>query len=188
MGAALALIFSETDYRKAFFLGVSLPALIAAAQTQVGGRIPSAAAPTEETAFLQFIPTAHAQQTGVADQPARQGNSEGPVRSGVGDLELTPRKSCPECAIWFYDKNGQFLQKQPFPDQQGTFRFGVPQGTTQFGVWNNNINPRLWGLPENPQVPWSYEFDYESSIWNDFRRGLGNRNIKPYNPEISPRM
>ena len=34
LGASVALIFAETDHRKAFILGISLPALIAAVQTQ----------------------------------------------------------------------------------------------------------------------------------------------------------
>ena len=185
LGATIALIFGETNYRKAFLLGVSLPALIAAAQTQSGRDIQAAEAPKQNALLFQITPGAHAKDFG--------GGVVQPVQMmyGAGDtsdhttLKLKPKTDCPKCALWLYDQDGKFLEKQRFPDQGGIHIFLIPEGSSKFGIWNEQINPKIWNLPSN-QTDWSYEFQYDRNLWNDFRRGLGNYNIKPHDLSLVP--
>ena len=182
LGASIATIFGEINYRKAFFLGVSLPALIAAAQTQSAPEVGAAETPNQGALFFQITPEAHAKDLGSDVQPAQETYDE----EGTSDqttLKLKPKTNCPKCSLWLYDENGRFLEKQPVPDEDGSHTFLIPGGSSKFGIWNEQINPRIWNLPSNQEI-WSYEYQYDRNFWNDLRRGLGNYNVRPHDLSV----
>ena len=194
MGAAVALIFAETDHRKAFFLGISLPALIAAAQTHGSNGFPTNAE-TIEVGSSSFFNTAFAQQTptpspnlSAEENPIKGLAEEENQKPIVGSLQLIPNKECPYCELYFYDKNGQFLQKLPLDKGSEDNIFLLPENAEQFGVWNKRINPKIWAIPPETDKERKFEFTYDGNLWNDFRRGLVDFNIRPYDIEITPKF
>lgn len=194
LGSAIAVIFAETDARKAFFLGVSLPALIVTAQTQAGLskaiQPPAATRPESAAGSRQgfhIIPQAFAQSP--------PGGLVGPgvaplAPQGAGrELLLSPNRSCPGCDLWFFDASGNVVGKAPLPESDKSMTFGIPHGAESFGIWNESINTNRWLLPSSKGAgKHKYEFNYKRKIWNDFRRGLGDHSIKPYDLQVEKEL
>jgi hypothetical protein len=178
LGAAVALIFSETTHSKAFFLGVSLPAFIAAAQTQHGLSVPVAKPPGQQTSLLSFVSESHAQQAPPA------ATSPGTAAKEPRTVTIQPMQPCAQCELWFYDPNTNVLEKKLIPNLAQQITVEVPPGATQFGIWNKEINPRLWVLPKDPGVSPEYQFGYDYKALNDLKRGLGDYKVRPYDPRL----
>lgn len=174
LGAAVALIFSETDFRKAFFLGVSLPAFIAAAQSGPGPRLPIDGAKPVAGITL-FIASAYAQPVAPP-----LGTQKAISRS----ISVESHQPCVGCEIWFLNKAGRPIEKRYVPHLKGKLIFDVPNDATQFGIWNDKINPQIWELPTGSPKDVVYEFSYEYNRWNDLKRGLGDYNVRPYDGTI----
>ena len=170
LGSAVAFIFSETDRRKAFFLGMSLPALVAAAQTQLGDRIQSEDVPIQEASLFQIIQTAYAQESDTDNVQPGQATHSATGISDDASLELNSETDCPKCAVWLYDQNGKFLEKQPFPDADKIYTFSIPKETPKFGIWNEQPNPEVWNLPPDGEKIYTFSIPKETSkfgIWNE---------------------
>ena len=179
LGAAVALIFSETTHSKAFFLGVSLPAFIAAAQTHQGREIPVATPAGPATSLLWFVGEAYAQQP-QWPAPVNPKTEEKDHRT----LTVQPLQPCKQCELWFYNQQGNLLDKKYIPNLEEEVTVVVPPGATKFGIWNKKINPKLWVLPTDPKVDPHYSFTYDYSIWNDLKRGLGDYSVRQYDPNL----
>lgn len=187
LGAAVALIFCETAHSKAFFLGVSLPAFIAAAQSH-HGNVPPVGTPKhavetkqESGSIRWFLGVAHALEPEL-NQAVPTQNSDGDAPPGV--IKIRPVKPCKDCEVWFYSPKGDPLGKSYFPSLEGETSFVVPQGATKFGIWNDKINPKLWTLPEKTVKYPKYEFNYDYNKWNDLKRGLGDYDARSYDSEV----
>ncbi|MES2951755.1 MAG: hypothetical protein V4858_24775 [Pseudomonadota bacterium] len=171
LGALVAFFFSETEAKKAFFLGIGLPALIATAQTQ--GGVPA----TPPTAWTNlFFPSAYAQ----ASAPARPASADTPPK-----LQFKPSTDCKQCEIWFTDAEGAVVSKQVLGAP--TVRpktIAVPKGATQFGIADPKTNFKWVPIPAEPNAPVTIEFDRKYSPLNDLRRGLGNYDLKSYDQKI----
>ena len=196
VGAFVALIFHETDSRKAFFLGVSLPALIAAAQAHGPGTIPTQPAPTQTQeapkdppepsgSLLQVLPFAQAAEPSPRQDEPAQITHESDGEPSEANLTLKFSKLCANCQLWLFDGAGKILGNQPVPSKFGVYDFVLPLETKSFGVWNGQINPQLWSLPQN-QPAWKYEVEPKKDLWNDLWRGLGDYSKKPYDLHVTP--
>ena len=185
-GCFLAWLFEENDRRRALFVGLSMPAFFATAQTQI-----TAGHPTPETeltsngqtAFSQILPAVHA-QTGSAmpQQDAPEAQHPGTAAPEPAVLRIRLLKECPACVV-VWTVNGERRHRLVEELRSGdTVSLEVAPGS-RFGIWNTEINPRMWILPSNG--PRAYEFDYRGSLWNDFRRGLGNYNVRPYDATVT---
>lgn len=161
LGALVAYFFAETNARKAFFLGIGLPALIATAQTQgpqksmVGG----------------FISTAYAQTV-----PAPSARPEA--------LRFKRSTECKECEVWFADRDGKIISKQLLEGTQGVQAIRVPKEAAAVGVADPKSNFELFQLPKQTDAPPTLEFDRKYSPLNDLRRGLGDYNVRSYDPQL----
>lgn len=180
MGSFVGWVFGETNRARAFFVGLSMPALISAAHTQATAaqsqREPAQREPREvvltvPAASLRVLPVLHAQPQNPQTAP----HSQNPV--SPDSLRLHLRRPCPGCAIHILDEEGRVLREHSL-DLLSAVELEVPPDATQFGIWNRSINPQLW--PLSPEHEWDYEFDYRGNLWNDIRRGLGNYNVRPY--------
>lgn len=178
LGSAVALIFSETVHSKAFLLGVSLPAFIAAAQTQHGLTVP-VEKPKPATALRWIIGESYAQQP-QSTPPVSQPKTEEARRS----LTVQTLQPCEQCELWFYNPQGNVVEKKYVPILGKTLRVEVPFGATQFGIWNSKINPKLWTLPTDPNVNPQYKFSYDYNVWNDLKRGLGDYSMRSYDSSV----
>jgi hypothetical protein len=176
LGSAVALIFSETAHSKAFLLGVSLPAFIAAAQTQTGLTIPTAT-PPKLASTSWFIGHAYGQQSQAAQPPA------GP--EAPRNITVKPLQPCKDCELWFYSPQGDVIEKKYIPNLDTETSVSVPTGATKFGIWNSKINPKVWALPSSSNVNPTYQFSYDYNRWNDLKRGLGDYNTRSYDPTIA---
>ena len=163
LGGIVALIFKETDIRKAFFLGIGLPALITSAQ---GGSGPE----FQKQSLLEFLAPAKAYAETVDHSAAKESKLR--IKSGM---------DCPDCIIWFYDADGNLLAARQFPQEPGEYAFLTPHDAHYFGIWNPSISRRLWNFDQQ-----NYQFNYKRNWTNDFWRGLGNENLRSYDSVVEP--
>ena len=193
LGVALAWIFEENDRRRAFFVGLSMPAFIASAQTQVATRLspqepPAVVSMPREQSFIKISSPVHAQTVSGPQRSASgtqsegvQGDREEPV------LRITLLKGCPDCVVWIVDDQGRLLEEETLSGDEEDVRLALKSGSSYFGIWNAQINAKLWPI-RSASVSGgtlNYEFDYGGNWMNDLRRGLGNYNIRPYDPLVS---
>lgn len=167
LGGCIALIFKETDLKKAFFLGIGVPALIVSGQG--GGEVGSA---KDIRGALYFL------SPGIA--LAQEGEEE--KAEGQKKLIILSELTCEKCFIRFYDQESELVAVLRFPKEPGVHEFAVPENASAFGIWNAAITPQLWNLKE----PTEYEFGYVFKPWNDFWRGLGNDTIRSYDSIVKP--
>jgi hypothetical protein len=179
LGAVVALIFSETDFRKAFFLGVSLPAFIAAAQTQSQIRTQSPGA-RPASAFSKLIAGAHAQQPDPRTLLAPKTASSGAAQNIV----IKPVSDCVRCDLWFFDAKGKVLERKAVKATLQDTTVAVPEGATTFGIWNETINPAVVPLSKSPVTVQTYELKVKRNAWNDLKRGLGDYDTRSNDAEL----
>ena len=167
LGGCIALIFKETDLKKAFFLGIGVPALIVSGQG--GGQV--GFGDNIKGAMYFLSPTTALAQEGKEEKVEEQKK-----------LVIVSEMTCDKCFIRFYSKDGELVAVLRFPKAPGTHEFPVPRNVSAFGIWNSAITPQLWKLKE----PTKYVFGYEFKPWNDFWRGLGNDTIRSYDSIVTP--
>jgi len=160
LGAVVAIFFAETNPKKAFFLGIGLPALIATAQTQG----------SPKTAFLEFWPSAYA-QTSAAAQPSR---------SAPSILDFKAAASCDGCELWFSNADGKVISKKIIGPSSAAESIQIPTGATTVGVADPKTNFKPVPIPKKPDSTITLEFNRKYSPWNDLRRGLGAYDLKSY--------
>lgn len=165
LGALVAFFFAETEAKKAFFLGIGLPALIATAQTQNPSKL----------ALDDIFPSAFAQAILPLHPVASDAQSK---------LQFKPSTECKQCEIWFADTEGAVIQKQLLGSPNHSKNIVVPKGATQFGIADPKSNFKFVPIPVDSGAPFTIEFDRKYSPLNDLRRGLGNYELKAYEPKI----
>ena len=163
LGALVAYFFAETNARKAFFLGIGLPALIATAQTTG----------TPRNLVAAFIPSAHAQ---AAPTP--------PAAATAEALRFRAGTECNQCELWFADPRGKIISKQVLEPAKGVQAIEVPKGAAAVGVADPKSNFELFQLPKRADAPPTITFDRKYSPLNDLRRGLGDYNIRSYDAQL----
>ena len=178
LGCVMAWVFEETDLRRALFVGLSMPALISSAQTQVDARSQRYAiesASEVRTTFSWIFSSVHAQTTRT-DSDQREKT-----------LKIKLLQECRGCVV-VWTINGE-KHHAPVDDLRSadveTVSLRVTPSSKQFelGIWNSEINPKMWTLSSDGGL--SYDFDYAGNPWNDIRRGLGNYNIRPFDPILT---
>lgn len=187
LGCVMAWVFEETDRRRALFVGLSMPALISSAQTQLDARYrPYASEPPSEVrmTFPRILSSVHA-------QTARTDSENPPRDAQEKTLTIDLLQECRGCVV-VWTINGK-KHHAPVDDLSSVVNDSiwveVPLGVTdseqfEIGIWNSEINPKMW--PFSSESGLHYEFDYAGNPWNDIRRGLGNYNIRPFDPTLTP--
>jgi hypothetical protein len=214
LGAAIALIFQETDAKKAFFLGIGLPALIAAAATAKeplsGGKLSTQATGSVFLRRLEFVPSAFAQErkpgtstpaTTTRSQHPRQPSPEQPGTPAPSPSTSAPPTTCNrdmitlvpkqdfqaigDAQLWFFDAKGEAVGTKPIEVQKG-------QPSISIEVPQKAEKFGVW----SPQVTarlWDLpktdcdlrlQLTPQRSYTNDILRGLGARSLKPYEMNI----
>lgn len=161
LGALVAFFFAETNAKKAFFLGIGLPALIATAQTT--GAPKKIVAAVISTAYAQAPVSPTATTTAVRFKSATE---------------------CRQCELWFADHEGRIISKQILQPAGGVQAFDVPRGAAAVGVADPKSNFELFQIPKQSDTPPTITFDRKYSPWKDLRRGLGDYDIRSYDPEL----
>lgn len=172
LGCAVARIFQETDRKKSFFLGVSLPALIVTAAAR------EPVMPNDQIGWL-FAPfeiTAYAQDVDALGQLEAAGKKL---------LYVDPSTNSGDFSVYYFGKNGAPIgQGYKVPDKSGVLKFIVPEDAYKYGVFGSQANPSFGVIPEGHDFGITVERD--RNYLNDFWRGLGNRSIQPYDFSVSP--
>ena len=182
LGGIVALIFGEKNLPKAFFLGLGLPALIASAQVGGPPNYP-VSEPSDSPASSKFFSpsSVYAEEKGNDNGP-----SEEPPSGDHGQLTIMSLSECHNCILWFFNNESEIVGSKPFPGGENTTHsFSIPDGATRFGIWNASINPHLWVLRKEEAPSYNFAFDYNRNRWNDFRRSLGNYDLRPFDPTVS---
>ena len=190
-GCLLAWIFEEDDRRRALFVGLSMPAFFATAQTQIdaGSRqMPQAVEPTPvgQVSLFRVVPSVHARTDSASPmQDASEERRAGPTAAREKDiLKIRLRKECPDCVVvWTVNGEQRQGRVEDLLSDDDVVSIEAASGSTRFGIWNMQINPKMWVVPSDGAR--TYEFDYDGNRWNDFRRGFGNYNIRPYDSIVT---
>jgi len=165
LGSLVAFFFAETQAKKAFFLGIGLPAIVATAQLPASGKVAQAS----------IIPTAHAQASAA---PAAAASA------AAAQLHFKPETDCKDCEIWFANAEGTVIAKQVLTTPNHATAIAVPKGATQFGVADPKSNFKLHAVPRAASAPLTIEFSRSYNALNDLRRGLGNYSLKSYDASV----
>jgi hypothetical protein len=158
LGALVAIFLSETEVKRAFFLGIGLPALIATSQNQG----PVVTASLISSSYAQTL-----SQPFSAVPPAK--------------LNFNPAGDCNNCEIWFTNAAGDVIAKQ-IVNSAIVNMIQIPKGSIQFGVFDSTANIKYFPLPVNSSVTIELHRTYRPM--KDLLRGLGAYNLKSYDADI----
>lgn len=186
LGGGLAWLFEEDNRRKAFFLGLGLPAFLTAAQTQGAPRaVETQPAPVAEQSAapppgFRLFATAHAQER--VEEPPPEPAAEAPADEPPAPMdgrrmiiEAAADHPCPKGTLRFYAEM-QEIRTMPLASCDGEIE--VPPEATHFGISTRDANPNRFELREAEFA--TYELRYEYNFWTDFRAGLGARDLRAY--------
>lgn len=164
MGAAVTMVWTETDLPKAFYLGIGLPSLLQAGAGYVSeNQIKTAALP--RTIAELFVKEAHAQA------PSLEGRT----------IIVTPGAKSPSSAV-FYSKDGK---RQIVPlTQQGQQTIQVPPDASEVGFKVGESASERVPLPSAPNASGQYKVDAQPNIWSGFQRAIGVRGVNDYDVRI----
>lgn len=190
MGAFVGVVFMETDTRKAFFLGVSLPALITAAQVNSNQIDTTSGADVPTPNSILGLSTTLFAQSGAGQ--ASDDRAEQETDSSVG-LRLTFVVGADrqydgfQYTVFFYDHDGNMVRAVRRGTGE-TLTIPVPESAERFGVWNDEITPKIWNIPDLPgSETLAFDLTPQRNYVNDLRRALGDRTLRPYDLHIEQR-
>lgn len=179
MGAGVVWLFEEPNRKKAFLLGLGLPAFLTVAQTNAG---PSSLA--DATALLprtEAFPTAHAQEP-MEEKPVEPDSVPAqPVSARTITITTADGEPCPEGLLRFYEETRGLGETSLGGCEEP---IEVPAGATHVGIVIPQANPNRFELVDGDAV--EYELRAEYSFWNDLRSGLGARNLRAYDVKLIP--
>ena len=179
MGAGVVWLFEEPNRKKAFLLGLGLPAFLTVAQTSAGPGSPSVA--TALLPQIEAFPTAHAQEP-TGEEPGEPDSARGQPPS-PRTLTITPMdgEPCPEGLLRFYEETRGLGEVSLGGCEEPV---EVPAGATHMEIVIPQANPNRFELVDGDGV--EYELRAVYSFWNDLRSGLGARNLRAYDVELKP--
>lgn len=166
MGAAVALIWEETDFKRAFYLGIGLPAFI-----QMGaGEISTA----EKMATLTPAPARVAVQQ-HAPRYADMAVLPAARRSEGRQIKLIFREYQPRCSVVFAGGDSTAQLPVDFPPRTLNKTVKVPDfaGSFRIRIGVSYSNPLT--LDNDPDTIPAYRITVVKSWWNGFRQALGLR-------------
>jgi hypothetical protein len=195
MGAAVALIWGETDARKAFYLGIGLPALLQVTIQNATAPSPKGLIAPSSLGFI--IPSVSAQPV---DIPKRSGDPTNAVHLGSTVLGSTglngtnaitkqdrflivlPNKRLPDYPLVV--KSGAGEAEMLFKvDAQKTNIFRIPSTAKRIYIQDPAFESVERELPSG-QTPVTIKVDAEKNVWSGFQRAFGAHNIKDYKLDI----
>lgn len=164
LGAAVAMIWKETDLPKAFYLGVGLPSLLQAGAGYV----------TESREKVAELPRA------VVELFVKQAQAQG-LHAVGRTIVLTPGANAPTSAV-FYSADGK---KQIVPLRaQGKQRIQVPPDASEVGFKVGETASDRLPLPPAPNATVQYKVDAQPNTWSGFQRAIGARNVSDYDVRV----
>jgi hypothetical protein len=169
LGAVVALLFAETNAKKAFFLGIGLPALIATAQSQG----------TDKTVSLNLIPSAYAQQANTLSAPSVAASAP-PLQQ----VKFRAANECKSCELWFEDASGIVISKHILDATANAKLINIPKGSKSVAVFDQKTNMLSIDLTKHTAPALTIEFDRKYNPWKDLRRGLGDYGLKSYDAVV----
>ncbi len=171
MGAGVAYIWEETNLKKAFYLGLGLPAFIQLSAGEISG--------TEMSAYLQQemppVATAAPDPQNMAAPfqilPATFHQDSTQART----ITITLDKYIPTYTIVF-SSEGNVLEKivRSRP-RQLTRTFRVPGFATQFRIKIRKSMSEAQPLPQEPGAAPRYRISVKESIWKGLLEAIGFR-------------
>ncbi len=164
MGAVVALIWEETNYKKAFYLGIGLPAFIQMSAGEISNSQMAARWMDVNQSYLhaEATPQPFSWQIETVDYQEEQRRIE------LNFAEYTPRffvrYTAPDSSVEeaLFLKPGQRRLRLDVPDFARSFQIRILRSTS---------NPVT--LPEQfPETP-RYRVKIERTLWSGFRQAIG---------------
>lgn len=170
VGALVALIWEETDLKKAFYLGLGLPAFI-----QVGmGEVSSSALTAvnvdsshrlvmeQPAAGKQYrtVPTAFLQDTTAATPHVRK-------------LRITLEKYWPRCVVIFSSPDSTLETILEFPEGQQTRTIDIPDFATGFQMQIRKSLSPVYPLPSDKSGVFAFRVSWKKGFWSGFWQAIG---------------
>ena len=195
IGAMVVHLFEESDRRKAFIIGLSLPAFFAAATSGdfsrlTGGDGSKLNPKMNNSATVYFSPAVEKLLSPRMRQDQYIFIQNTQNRTILANsLRIAPSPNAPSgtpYGLWFFDRGGAVLDTYQIPDLSQSYEFVIPKNANKFGIWNDKVTPKTYRLPDTDGNPSTEIYlNFKRSYLNDFLRGLGATKYKPYNPDYS---
>jgi hypothetical protein len=167
-GAGVAAVWGERNLKRAFYLGIGLPAFI---QLNVGLN-PQKSNPAD--AYLKFLlPPALAQPSvpSVHGRELRVIRNENAPADGYSVVFLSPDVS-------FEETHPINFQRMPIP---------IPSYATRMIVQYQRYRSRPISLPREDHVEFAVEIYVRENLWSGFLQAIGRRDAPRYNVIVEPR-
>jgi len=160
LGAAVAFFFEETNRRKAFFLGISLPSLI-----QVGGaNMTRADAGSAKQALLLF-------------PVVRAAELAGPAPNRLLKMEADEKVTGYE--VIFSSADGRREEKVLVERAPGK-AVAVPGYAARFAIQVGSARSVSQPLPAEPEATFGFRLSVRPNTWSGLQRSLGKRDASEY--------
>lgn len=184
LGGLVGWVSAEADLRKAFFLGIGLPALINTGVNGATEKAPTSNPPRVQARNWSLITSAHAAELVFirTNAPSSRTNgvaSAAPFTGTNWIVSILPAKKLGD--VWFSAKDAQGKVIQRWMIDSGEKKtVEVPINTTQVAFSGDNFESKTQAfLPMTRQTS-VIELEAERDIWSGFKKALGVRNAKEY--------
>jgi hypothetical protein len=190
MGAVMAWVWEEASLKKAFYIGLGLPAFI---QANLGNISAEYAKPQPVThasfsifgsAYAQEAPTNIPATTTTTVRPGiiRASAVETNVTNRV--LQVLPSPTLSDYNLYLYSMDGKVLGRR-FIGANRTNNILVPSGAQRLVIESRQFEPVPMALPVNwTNALTSVEIKPQKRMWSGFERALGFKGIKDYEVEV----
>lgn len=203
IGVAVVHFFEEADMRKAFIIGLSLPAFFAAAASGDLTRLTGGSGAKLSQSNPKQLESNRTDSKASGMSSARKrpaaiaANEEFILAQGLqaqpysteSTLRIMPAPDAPgnpPYDLWFFDQRGIAISKHQIPELSQPFTYEIPENAKKFGIWNDLVTPKVYELPDlSHQDAADIYLNFNRSYFNDVLRGLGAKKYKPYNPDYS---
>lgn len=168
MGSIVAWIWEETDFKKAFYLGIGLPAVI-----QMGaGEISK-----NSTAYLDQMNTTYHASLAVEERPFFSIRAAGYFQEQQPrQLTLSLEKYWPRCQVVFSAGDSTVSQDVVFPPRKMSRSLAIPDFATEFHIeWRRNKSVKMTIPAESEQSDVHYLINTRKPIWSGLMVAIGLR-------------
>lgn len=174
MGGVVAYIWEETDLKKAFYLGIGLPALIQMGAGEISKQpvaFTEPAAVTQPFALqesgIQLMPVAFMQDTN------RDANKR--VQLDTKQLTVTLSKRKKEVTVYLYGPREKTMQEEKltFKFRENEKTINIPANITSMQVQIGDVKSNKWDFPAQRALTCNVEI--VESMWRGLFQAFGFR-------------
>jgi hypothetical protein len=168
LGAGVAVIWKETDLKKAFYLGIGLPAFIQLSVSSVSQQN-YAMHSFDKTSMFAFVSIANAQDSDKKIEGRK--------------ITIVPNQSTTQYGVVFSSRDGSKKVLQEI-DTPGAKTIGVPDFASSIAIQKGASKSIEKKLPMEPNTSATIEVNTEKKTWSGLLQSIGVRKAPAYNIDL----